>query len=129
MNGRYLLDTNIVIALFNEDVSVRARMGQEIEMFVPAVVLGELYFGASKSGRANENLARVSELASTTQILSCNARTARSYGQLKTDLRAKGRMIPENDLWVAATALQHDLTLVSRDGHFADIPRLHLESW
>ena len=129
MNGRYLLDTNIVIALFREDETIQSHLADALEVSVPVVVLGELYFGAAKSGRTTENLARVSEFASSNRILPCNVETAKRYGQLKQDLRAKGRLIPENDLWVAATALQYGLTLVSRDGHFQEIPNLHLESW
>jgi tRNA(fMet)-specific endonuclease VapC len=44
-------------------------------------------------------------------------------------LRIKGRPIPENDIWIAATARQHDLTLVSRDRHFAEVDNLRWEQW
>jgi len=44
-------------------------------------------------------------------------------------LRKKGRPIPENDIWIAAIAFQHDLTLVSRDEHFEEVEDLKLEKW
>ncbi|NOY42526.1 MAG: type II toxin-antitoxin system VapC family toxin, partial [Planctomycetes bacterium] len=55
--------------------------------------------------------------------------TARVYGEIKTALRRKGRPIPDNDIWIAAVAIQHSLSLVSRDEHFANIERLSLVRW
>ncbi len=52
MNGSVLLDTNIVIALFAKDPGVEAALGQTTRVFVPSIVLGELYYGAQKSGQA-----------------------------------------------------------------------------
>ncbi len=50
-------------------------------------------------------------------------------GKIKNYLRQKGLPIPENDIWIAATARQYNLTLVSRDAHFGNIENLHVESW
>ncbi|MBW2039031.1 MAG: PIN domain-containing protein [Deltaproteobacteria bacterium] len=58
MNGRFLLDTNIVIALFAEDTSVQKGLTEAEQVFVPSIVLGELYYGAQKSLRTEENIAR-----------------------------------------------------------------------
>jgi len=129
MNGRFLLDTNIIIALFAQEPSVQERLEQAEEVFVPSVVLGELYFGARKSTRVEENLARVDELAASSAVLVCNTETARRYGVIKSGLREIGRPIPENDLWIAAIAQQHDLTLVTRDAHFNEVERLKTEAW
>lgn len=54
--GRLLLDTNIVIALFAGEVAVQQRLTESGEVFVPSIVLGELYYGARKSTRVTENL-------------------------------------------------------------------------
>ena len=48
--------------------------------------------------------------------------TAQHYGQLKADLRTLGRPLPENDIWIAALALQHNLVVVTRDAHFGQAP-------
>ncbi|HYX24501.1 MAG TPA: PIN domain-containing protein [Thermoanaerobaculia bacterium] len=48
---------------------------------------------------------------------------------MKTLLRRKGRPIPENDLWIAASARRHGLTLASRDSHFEHVEGLGLEVW
>jgi len=129
MNGRYVLDTNVVIALFANDVAVVERIRGADEVFVPSVVIGELYYGARRSGRVGANLARVNEFATESTVLSCDVGSAQRYGEIKDELRKKGRPIPENDIWVAALALQHDLTLVSRDEHFSQIPGLRAEAW
>ena len=63
MNGSFLLDTNIVIALFADDPAVRDHLAEEVEVFVPSIVLGELYYGALKSTRVEANLARLAEFA------------------------------------------------------------------
>ena len=129
MAGRVLLDTNVVIALFDGQESVRTQMAEADEVFVSSVVLGELYFGASKSSRVADNLDRIDDFASSTAVLNCDARTAREYGAVKSSLRRRGRPIPENDIWVAATALQNDLVLATRDDHFAAVEGLRCEEW
>jgi tRNA(fMet)-specific endonuclease VapC len=76
------------------------------EVFVPAITLGELYYGARKSPRFEANINRIDAFAATMAILGCDEATARQYGRVKDDLRAKGRPIPENDIWIAAVATQ-----------------------
>ena len=129
MSGRYLLDTNIIIAIFAEEPAVLQRVAAAEEVFVPVTVLGELYYGARKSARAAANIDRIDEFASAAATLGCDAATAQQYGRIKNDLRAKGRPIPENDIWIAAIAAQHSLTVVSRDDHFADVSGLPIEAW
>jgi len=129
MNGRFLLDTNILIAIFAGDPNVRQRLTQAAEIFVPVVALGELYYGARKSTRSDANVKRIDEFATSCAVLECDLDTARHYGLIKNHLRAKGRPIPENDIWIAAVARQNGMTLVSRDTHFNEVDALTLEVW
>jgi tRNA(fMet)-specific endonuclease VapC len=62
-------------------------------------------------------------------VLVCDVETARHYGRVRNELRRKGRPIPENDIWIAATARQHDLILVTRDPHFDEVEGLPIEAW
>jgi tRNA(fMet)-specific endonuclease VapC len=103
-SGRFLLDTNIVIALLEGDDTVLSNLDQAPEVFIPAVAVGELFFGAAKSGRPSENTARVERFAAGRSIVPCDLDVAREYGRLKQRLREKGRPLPENDIWIAATA-------------------------
>ncbi|MBI4672829.1 MAG: type II toxin-antitoxin system VapC family toxin [Chloroflexi bacterium] len=129
MNGKYLLDTNIVIALFANDSAVKDNLAQAAEVFVPSIVIGELCFGARKSARAQANLKRIDEFIANSVVLGCDVETARRYGEIKDALRIKGRPIPENDIWIAAVALQHELTLTTRDAHFDEIENLKVTNW
>lgn len=129
MNGKYLLDTNIVVALFANDELVKARIAEADEVFIPSIAVGELFYGAWKSERVEENLKRIEELVLEATILGCGVETARLFGKLKNSLRIKGRLIPENDLWIAAITLEHNLTLVTRDTHFDGVPHLQVTAW
>ena len=93
MNGRFLLDTNIVIALFAEDTSVQKSLIKAEPVFVPSIVLGELYYGAHRSLRKEENIARVDEVAATSAVLAPDTATAKEYGDIKNTLRNKGAPI------------------------------------
>ncbi len=129
MNGRILLDTNIVIRLFANDQIVQQRLEQTEQVFIPSVVLGELYYGAHKSMKIEENILRIKEFAQQNSILACDTLTAQHYGRIKNALRLKGKPIPENDLWIAALGVQYSLVVVTRDEHFNAIDALTVEQW
>ncbi|HEX9727854.1 MAG TPA: type II toxin-antitoxin system VapC family toxin [Gemmatimonadales bacterium] len=127
--GSFLLDTNIVIALLAAEQSVVDHLAAAEAVYLSAIVLGELHYGARQSARADENLARPRAMAGATAVLNCDSETAERYGHVKARLRAKGTPIPENDLWIAALAVQHDLTVASRDVHFDLVPGLVRATW
>ncbi len=129
MSGRFLLDTNIAIAFLEGNVSVQQYCAEAEAVFVTSTIMGELYYGAYKSGRVAENLARIEEFIATNNVLVCDTETANYYGQIRNLLRQKGRPIPDNDIWIAAVAMQHQLTLVSRDAHFQEVDGLLIEIW
>lgn len=128
MSGDYLLDTNVVIALINGEPAVSSRLSGSL-VSVPLIAVGELEYGARNSGRPQENLQRLAQFVSGVSVLLPDRDTASWYGQVRHGLKVKGRPIPENDVWIAALARQHDLTLVSRDAHFNDVDALRLEVW
>ncbi len=124
-----VLDTNIVIALFRQEESVLEPIRQGAVIHVPIIVVGELYFGAAKSQRKEENQQRIEQLTGHVTLLYCLDDTPRYYAQIKQELKQKGRPIPENDIWIAALAQEYGLPLVSRDQHFAYIDNLSLIQW
>ena len=111
------------------DEIVHSHLDESSEVFTSAVTPGELFFGAAKSGRPVENAARLARLAESITVLVCDVDVAREYGRLKQRLRAKGRPIPENDIWIAAIALRHGLALVTRDHHFSEVDGLTTANW
>ncbi|NJL11802.1 MAG: type II toxin-antitoxin system VapC family toxin [Microscillaceae bacterium] len=129
MSGRYLLDTNIIIALFAEEQNILDKILNAAEIYIPTMALGEMYYGAYHSQRIQENILKFKEFEIETDILTCNAQTAYVYGKIKAALKKKSTKIPENDIWIASLALENDLILVSRDKHFEHIDTLKLEKW
>lgn len=129
MSGSYLLDTNIVIGLFAADPNTVDNFRSADEVYTSSIVVGELNYGARKSSRIQENLARVNDFAQSVTVLGCNTETAWHYGNIKNQVRLKGKPIPENDIWIAAICAQYDLILVSRDAHFNEVDGLHIERW
>ncbi len=129
MNGKFLLDTNVVIDIFADVSTVRQSLSEAAEVFVPAIVLGELYYGAYKSRRRKANMSRIAEFAESCSVLACDINTVLHYGKLKNALRMKGHPIPENDIWIAAVSKQYGLTLVSRDAHFLEVDGLVTVAW
>lgn len=128
-NGKYLLDTNIVIAMFANEINIEEERQYTGKVFLPSPVIGELYYGARNSDRPIENIAKINRLTERIPNISCNLETARWYGIIKNQLRRKGHLIPDNDIWIAAIALQRELILVTRDAHFNEVESLHLEKW
>lgn len=110
-----LLDTSIVIDHFRGD----PRIGQALEtaapLYLPTVVLGELYYGAFCSGYRHKKLEQVRRFLRAAIVIGTGAQTSEAYGRIRAELAEAGRPIPENDLWIAALAIQHDCRLVTRD--------------
>lgn len=87
--------------------------------YVSSIVLGELYFGAYGSPTRREAAIQdIDAIQKTVSVLATDATTAQNYGRIKQELKRKGYFMPDNDLWIAATAIQYDLVLAARDAHF-----------
>jgi tRNA(fMet)-specific endonuclease VapC len=129
MTGKFLLDTNIIIALFAKERRVLQKLRNAERVYLSSIAVGELLYGAHKSTQARSNIARIEEFAAANSVLACDLGTARHYGRVKDRLRRKGRPLPENDIWMAALARQHGLMLVSRDAHFTEVENLTLKAW
>lgn len=95
--NNYLLDTNIVVAILNQEAGIEQHLKEAIA-YISSIVLGELYFGVYKSGRPTDNLRRIETFIAGYPLLNCDKSTADHYGQIKLLLKNKGRPIPENDL-------------------------------
>jgi tRNA(fMet)-specific endonuclease VapC len=126
MNGKYLFDTNIVISFLRKDDKIVKILREIDEIYVPVTVIGELYFGAFKSKKVKENLKAISSFMEKIPILENNKGTARLYGETKSQLKKKGKPLPENDIWIAAVAKQYGLTIITNDIHFKEIDNLQL---
>lgn len=124
---RVVLDTNIVIDLFAGDPAVAEAILAKRKVFLPVPALGELYRGAFESTRQAHNLSLIGELVAELPALYCDIGTAIQYGRLRQAMKARGRLIPENDIWIAALASQHSLAVMTRDQHFRLVPDLQVD--
>ena len=112
------------------DATIRSQLAQTTTLYIPSVALGELYSGAYGSPtRANDAIADITALATSMTILAVDATTAELYGRSKDDLKQRHLFLPDNDLWIAATAIQYGITLAARDAHFTWITDLSNEQW
>jgi tRNA(fMet)-specific endonuclease VapC len=93
------------------------------------VVLGELPYGALRAQRREAQLSLIRDFLQTAILLLPDQSTTERYGQVKAELAGIGKLIPDNDIWIAATARQLDLPLVTRDAHFSVVPRLTTLAW
>lgn len=126
MSGsRIALDTNQAVHLLNDVPAVVAWLDSFGELYLPVTVIGELLYGAMNSSRAVENVPRVNALVTRCPVLDTNANTSRIYAELRLDAKTRGRPLPENDLWIAASCVEHNVPLATEDAHFAGFTALN----
>jgi tRNA(fMet)-specific endonuclease VapC len=118
------LDTNAAIGFLRGVRPVILRLSDFGSKRLPVPVCGEMRFGALNSAIPAENLAAVDDLTSLCGVLPADERTAVIYAELRAELKRRGRPIPENDIWIAAICLQHDLPLATNDAHFQEVQGL-----
>jgi len=124
-----ILDTNAVSALFGGDPSIADVLAGQHRHHLPVIVIGEYRYGLARS-RDRGRLGRLLELLIHHSIvLPIEVETTAHYATLREELRRAGRPIPENDVWVAALARQHDLPVVTRDEHFDQVSSLRRVTW
>jgi tRNA(fMet)-specific endonuclease VapC len=119
-----LLDTNIVIEFFKGNINLTTSFTNQSSINIPFAVLGELYLGAYRSSNPQKHLTQVKDFLKKCNVLVADGETANIYALTKTELLNKGKPIPENDIWIAATSIQHGFNLVTRDKHFDQIDSL-----
>ena len=127
--NRFVLDTNIVTAFFKKEQVIGEAIHQAERVYLPITVLGELHFGARKSPHPQIHLQRITRFLLLVEVVHITQETAEIYGDIKAFLEARGQPIPDNDLWIAASALEYGLPLASRDQHFPRVPKLSVLTW
>lgn len=120
------LDTNAYSRLAGLKKELVEYVDRADEVIVSAIVYGELLAGFGLGSRAARNrgeLETFMELAGV-HIAAVTADVAERYADLYGHLRRAGTPIPTNDLWIAATAMEHGARLVTYDKHYAVVPGL-----
>lgn len=100
------------------------------EVFVTPIIIGELFFGAYYSQLIEKNVAVCQKFLERANLLSFTPEVSRQYGIIKADLKKRGQLIGDNDLWIAAFTLAHGAVLVTNNTqHFGRVAGLALENW
>lgn len=124
------LDTNAYVALRTGQPALAELLEQADEVFVPAVVIGELFTGFFMGTRQKQNAKELNTFLNLpgVSVSAVDINVAERYGLLIKDLREQGTPLPTNDIWIAASAFETGARLVSYDKHFSKIPGLTVYS-
>ena len=130
---RYLLDTNICIYIAKKSPAAVLNRFEHLsvgEVGMSTITYGELIFGAQKSHHPKKTLNILEKLASLIPPLPLSTDTGKFYGKIRDTLEKQGKIIGNNDLWIAAHTLSLNITLVTNNiKEFSRVPHLKLENW
>ncbi|MEO7299013.1 MAG: type II toxin-antitoxin system VapC family toxin [Verrucomicrobiota bacterium] len=128
-SGDVLLDTSVVVRYFRKDAAIHQQIQDRSTLYLPQTALGELYCGAYLSTNPAKALAEITSFLFAVVVVFPRVSTADRYGQIRAALSKAGTPIPENDIWIAAIAQEHQLPLAARDKHFDVISDLRVLKW
>lgn len=123
---RLLIDTSSYSAFKKGVPAVIAALEEADEIYLNATVLGELLAGFIGGSRRAANKAAFDEFLESPRVnlLEIDEETAERYAIIYNGLRSSGTLIPTNDIWIAASAMQYGLPLLTQDAHFKRIPQI-----
>ena len=124
-----LLDTGVVVRHFRDGSALASHLAAFEELCLPQPALAELYAGAFRSARPEKNLQQIERFLEAVDVLPPDESTPELYGRISALLAQAGTPIPQNDIWIAAIALQSDLPLATCDAHFGHVTGLQLLRW
>ena len=122
-----LLDTNVLIRFFRSDRKISDIISAYEKIVVPSVVLGEFKAGADPTKTFGQRQLEVLESfldSPSVGVIPVTEDIASVYARIFRVLKANGTPIPQNDMWIAACAVDAGARLLSSDAHFASIPLL-----
>jgi predicted nucleic acid-binding protein len=124
--SRYCLDTVAYSHFKRGEEKVTAILDRAEWIGVPVIVIGELCAGFAKGSRLQKNISELDDFLGLPVVvtLPVDRRVAEVFGEIVEELRRKGRPIPVNDIWIAATSFCAGATLLTWDAHFRIIPRV-----
>ncbi len=124
--SRLLLDTSAYSAAFRGGEAAKEALRAADEIFLNPIVIGELLAGFAGGGHRQKNERELREFlaAPTVRVLEINEETSGRYAFILNALREAGTPIPTNDIWIAASAMQHGLELLTADAHFSKVAQI-----
>ena len=126
----FILDTDHCVAVLRGLLDVGAHVQPATPLFVTAITVSELVYGAHKSNRPEHHLAQVDLLLDGLTVLPFDTEAARRCGRLKNTLHRAGTPLSEPDLQIASVVLCRALSLATHNQrYFARVPGLSLVDW
>lgn len=127
---KVLIDTNIYVSFKRNDNSTVEAVRHLDYIGIDVTVLAELYSGFKYGKKEKQNRRELEHFINTSRVhlFHHDNITAEFYSDIYLNLRKKGQPIPTNDIWIAATAMQHGLALLTFDSHFSNIDGLIIKS-
>ncbi len=126
MSAAMMLDTSAYSAFKRGHAEVIAALRRARPVLVPAIVVGELLAGFARSALRERNERELAAFLGRARIreVPITHDTADRYATIHAALRAAGTPIPTNDMWIAASAMEHGAELMTLDGDFASVPQI-----
>ena len=126
---RILIDTNIYVAFKRNVKEVVEVLRTADYVGINTVVLGELYAGFKGGIKEKKNKVDLDQFLDSprVEVIHVDEATSEVYAHIFWNLRKKGHPIPTNDIWVAASAFQHNLALFTLDDHFNKVDGLIIQ--
>lgn len=123
---RIALDTSAYSAAMRGHAQIADVLRHADQIVLTPVVLGELICGFRHGSRLAENLAMLERFRETPRVktVGLDEQTAERYAEIAAYLRRNGTPIPTNDVWIAASAMQLGLRVLTTDPHFKKIPHV-----
>ena len=128
----YLIDTDIIIFALRGDKTVLAKFeeNKNIPISISLITYAELVFDAKRSQNERTNILKVNRIREIYPVEELNIGIMEIFADIKAKMYSKAIRIEDMDLFIAATAIYNDLTLVTNNTkHFKNIPLLELENW
>ena len=121
-----MLDTSAYTAFKLGDATVLEAIRKAPKILIPLIVFGELLAGFEAGSRREQHRQELISFLQSPRVrlVPVIADTAERYALIYAYLRQKGRPIPTNDLWIAASAMEHSAELLTADGHFLHVPQI-----
>lgn len=124
-----LLDTSVVVRHFRDGAAMASNLAGYEEHYLPQTALAELYAGAFRSAVPEKNLRQIVRFLEAVDVLLPSETTPETYGRISAQLARSGTPIPQNDIWIAAIAIESDLPLATMDRHFQRVYGLAVLLW
>jgi len=124
-----MVDTSAYAAFLKGNSEINQSLQQADEIFLNPIILGELIAGFLMGKHERENRTILQDFLSSARvkILEIEEETSERYAAIVSHLRRTGTPIPTNDLWIAASAMQHGLKVLTTDKHYSKVPQIIVE--